>query len=786
MATTSGMTQRGDPEPSVARRRPSMVELALTDRLVFRPAPPGDISADGDDRLHLPTVTEDVDVSDADFKILLGSLRNGALSGSEVLTVLDSIGTPDNLKDSILDACGDSVDDTWEDELEMSHDLDRLGLAAVKLIDRSQAAILRVEPLSEIQFRLTHAARAVLALGWEAITKRGKFPLRPKGAARFAELQRSPCGALHFVSASDLDAGYLYTMGIAQSPEAQALESMDVSFGLDGELIVPGQAVSPIPPFLALATRLFAASIATSSNISEEVQSIPMRNFAHPTTIDDLEPLRGGRLKPSSRPRNRDEAVTDLRLQLSRHFREQRRQDSDRQGFGVEATGPNEVPLVGAAFDVTGFVRRKIVQTLAPVLGDEVLGRHRELITLYLDVEPLSGDRVPIIAEAIGAAKDLGLRYVAVADDVEDAWLPSLLEYLEPDELDAVADLADQEGVIVIDGRPVDPVYTAATAAQRIQSVFSTLAVDILKMGMWLCLDALTARKVWREIVSNPHFPRQMLLMPIGIVEPWSAFVDNRDPDRTPRPILDPFEKIKFIIEEAAELGIPSLLTDTRHKETWVLLGRKTKEDEPHVRERFVADPETGDILGRAPDSAIPLLSWKEFMECERFARKEGILLGQAGSVEMDQLFRIISETTFDAAKDGKNPATAVWTAETERVLRTGTGGGADLHSQRSSDISAFLAVRNRAEESHAKVDGWLRFLAEVGQGDPALRQDLENRRGELQELLERCLASQRHDPSRYQRDWDAFRDEFVEYHSLIKDNFRRIRDQVAASWVAL
>jgi hypothetical protein len=77
--------------------------------------------------------------------------------------------------------------------------------------------------------------------------------------------------------------------------------------------------------------------------------------------------------------------------------------------------------------------------------------------------------------------------------------------------------------------------FRAATSAQRIQSVYSTLAVDILKMGMWLCLDAIAARTVYRQLLTNPHIPEKMLLMPIGIVEPWNAFVDNRKPDRTPR-----------------------------------------------------------------------------------------------------------------------------------------------------------------------------------------------------------------------------------------------------------
>ena len=90
----------------------------------------------------------------------------------------------------------------------------------------------------------------MLAIGWNAMVKRGIFPLPPVGRKRIDRLRQQPCGAMHFVSASDLDAGYYYTMGAALSPEAQALGTMDVSFGLDGELIVPGQAVSPIPPFV--------------------------------------------------------------------------------------------------------------------------------------------------------------------------------------------------------------------------------------------------------------------------------------------------------------------------------------------------------------------------------------------------------------------------------------------------------------------------------------------------------------------------------------------------------
>jgi hypothetical protein len=768
-------------------RYPSLIELAVRDRLVFRPVPPGDRDSEGNQRLRLQKATVEVEISEDDWSTIAHGLSAGALTKGETELALEFAGANANLAGELLGRLGGDANGDWRAQLAAVHTLDELALVALRLIDQAQRALLAVEPLTEVQFSFSARAKAALALSWEALTKRGEFPLPPRGAARFVELNEMPCGALHFVSASDLDAGYLYTMGIAQSPEAQALKTMDRTYGLDGELIVPGQAVSPIPPFLALATRLFAVSVPTSSNISEEVQSIPIRNFAHPTAIDDLEPRRGGRLKPLIRPRNADEAITDLRLQLSRWERERdRKQAGDDPDLRLEGAAEEEGATVGAAYDVTGLNTRQIVHELTSVLADSELERCKRLIALYLDIESDAGDRVASIRDVVDAAKALGLRYVAVADDVEDSWLPNLLEYLEPDELNAVADYADRAGVIVIDGRPVDPVYTAATAAQRIQSVYSTLAVDILKMGMWLCLDALAARKVWREILTNPHIPSRMLLMPIGIVEPWSAFVDNRNPDRTARAILDPFEKIKFMIEEAALLKMPSLLTDTRHKATWVLLGKKSEGDEPHVRERFVIDSTTGETLGRTSDSAIPLLSWEQFMECERLARAAGVFLGQAGSIEVDQAFRIISETTYDAAKDERNPATAIWTAETERVLRTGGEGElGDLQSQRSSNVSAFLAVINRGLESHAKLEGWLRYLGENGRGEAALRQELDDRRYRLAQQLEACIAAQRHEPARYQERWDAYRADYVAYHNLIRDNFDRIRREVADAWAA-
>lgn len=763
----------------VILRYPALLKAALQGTLVFHPAPPGDKDPQGRGALTLPEVTVTVEAMAEEMEALREGLGAGALSLSEVQAVLTAANLSPELNKTLLDAVKTVTPGDWNGEVEMGYQLDKLAIIAIKIFDRAQKSLLAVEPLTSIRFQFTEGARAALSLCWEAMMKRGKFPLPPQGAKRFLRLREMPCGALHFVSASDMDAGYFYTMGIALSPEAQALKTMDLSYGLDGELIVPGQAVSPIPPFLSMATRMFAASIPTSSNISEEVQSIPMRNFPHPTSIDDLEPRRGGLLRPPVRPSTTDEAVTDLRQQLQRHEAERLQQ----QGTKEAEPHPDGLPNVGAVYEVTGLTERQIVHRMSEIMAQADLAQKRELIALYLDIEAAANDRVEVINRVVDAAAALGLKYVAVADDVEDSWLPGLLEYLEPDELNDVADYADRKGVIVIDGRPIDPVYTAATAAQRIQSVFSTLSVDILKMGMWLCLDALSARRVWREILSNPHIPSQMLLMPIGIVEPWDAFADNRNPERTQRAILDPFEKIKFMIEEARLLKMPSLLTDTRHKSKWVLLGRKTPQDQAHLREQFVTGP-NGEFLGRTKDSAIPLLSWEEFMECERLAREAGILLGQAGSIEATQAFQIISETTYDAAKQGRNPASAIWTAETERVLRTASGQAVgDLQLQRSAAVSPFLAVVNRGQESHAKVDGWLRYLEDKGKGEPELRQDLNTRRAQLAELLETCIQSQRHDRGRYQESWDAYRRAYLDYHNLIKSNYGRIRQQVADLW---
>ena len=144
-----------------------------------------------------------------------------------------------------------------------------------------------------------------------------------------------------------------------------------------------------------------------------------------------------------------------------------------------------------------------------------------------------------------------------------------------------------------------------------------------------------------------------------------------------------------------------------------------------------------------------------------------------------------MSETVLDAAHDGKNPATAIWTAETERVLRKADGSSlrGDLQSQRRAGILPYLSVTNRATESHAKLNGWLEFLESKGRGDENLRNRLLNMRDMLSSLQEDFLSAQSklgikpgddnpEDLKAYLEAWGQFKDNFIEYHSEIKSNF--------------
>jgi hypothetical protein len=774
-AYTAG-TER-DKEGRAARRGSIFVDQLLNDEMVFDPVPFGGRASSA---LKNPRTVVTVDISKATEAQLERALASGAISASVVASVLAETSLSGKAKRTNSKIPEPEIVHS-EDALKLDAALGEMALCAVRVARNVHDQLLGVgSPFERLEFQLSDRAKKALALGWEALARTGRYPLPPYGLKRLQVVDREPAGAFHFVSASDADAGYHYTLGIALSPEAQALGTTNVSFGLDGELIVPGQAVSPIPPLLSLATRLFASGIMTSSNISEEQQSIPIRSFPQPDNYTDLEPVRPG-LNPFER------AAADLRIAIPAIVNQLKRN-----------LGRYEVDAV---IDISGvpqeearnFAKKVMESTEIRKAHEESAGRLsgkrkslEERIALFVNVARSSGEgaRKAAVEGAIDLASELGLTYVAVTDDVEDAWLPGIHEYFDAELMNELMRYADSKGRLVIDGRPVDPMYTASTALQRIQSVMTTLAVDILKAGMWLTLDARAAEAVWRQLQSNPAIARGMCLMPIGIVEPWSAFVDNRNPKRNSRAILEPFAKIKFMIEEAKRLGMPSLLTDTRHKHQWVLLGAKGKDFPRHPRE-------TGSVES--------LLSWAEFMDCERLARDANLLLGQAGSIEVSQIFPIISETTFDAAKVGRNPATAFWTAETERVLRSEhyTPPEEDLQSQRSASVEPYLSVINRIYESHAKVDGWLRFLVSREAAGSAEAERMEKLRAGLLEQKQAAekaqdallqLLGQR--PSAESRKiaeaWEGCRSRYTSYHHAVKGQFAKIRQQVAEAWAEM
>jgi hypothetical protein len=127
-------------------------------------------------------------------------------------------------------------------------------------------------------------------------------------------------------------------------------------------------------------------------------------------------------------------------------------------------------------------------------------------------------------------------------------------------------------------------------------------------------------------------------------------------------------------------------------------------------------------------------------------------------------------------------------------VLRTGAIIASDLHQERSAAVSPFLAIINRGNESHAKLDGWLHFLAELNKRnryDGKLKIELDNERKNLSGLLDSLLENQivwkksgrASDLSKYQKTWENYRREYVKYHFLIKDNFRKVRDLVSSEW---
>ncbi len=755
------------------RRRSVFVDRLLNDELVLSPIPPG--GRGKNPILSNPPVDVPVDITDETERGMWRALAVGALSPSTIPTILREVKFT---KRPEVPARAATINHS-EDVIAVEGALNQLGMCAIRAARATHDALLKAPvPFMEFRIRLSDRAKLALALGWEAIARSGKYPLPPYGLGRLRKVDAAPAGAFHFVSASDSDAGYFYTMGIALSPEAQALKTTNVSFGLDGELIVPGQAVSPIPPLLSLASRLFASGIMSSSNISEEQHSIPIRAFPQPDNYTDLKPIRPGLTPVEPAQGDPKIAIPAIVLQL------------ERNGGRYEIDGV--IDISGLKQSVAREFAKKVLKS------PEILSAHKKSVgklnpdkqkplnqrlALFYNVDRTHNKvaRTTAMRESIDLAKELGLKYLAVIDDVEDTWLPGIHEYFDYAEMNDLTRYADKKGVIIIDARPVDPMYTSSTALQRIQSVMTTLSVDILKMGMWLTLDATTSEAVWNQIQTNPAISRGMCLMPIGIVEPWSAFVDNRDPNRNARAIITPFSKIKFMINEAERMGMRSLLTDTRHKQNWVLLGARDGDFPPHPREG---------------NGVTSLLSWKEFMECERMARKARILLGQAGSIEVSQIFQIISGTTYDAAQDALNPATAFWTAETERVLRSPHAVKSDenLQEQRSASVDPYLAVVNRIYESHAKVDGWLQFLADRSQKKPKEKEGFLQSKAALLKLKKKAEDAQDktlEQLSQKNKDgavaaWAECRDAFEKYHGSVREEFGRIRQLVTDEWAQM
>jgi hypothetical protein len=71
------------------------------------------------------------------------------------------------------------------------------------------------------------------------------------------------------------------------------------------------------------------------------------------------------------------------------------------------------------------------------------------------------------------------------------------------------------------------------------------------------------------------------------------------------------------------------------------------------------------------------------------------------------------------------------------------------------------------------------------------LKIELDNERKDLSGLLNSLLDSQivwkksarASDLSKYQKTWEIYRQEYVKYHFLIKDNFKKVRDLVSSEW---
>src|SRR2546427_501329 len=216
MANARAMKSR-QPEQYL-KAQPTLVQKVLQGLLVFRPAPPGDALGNKCPGLILTRKTVEVDASERELTSVQKRLQGGALTISEVRRIAKTAALAPAFAKKLIDATSTAGPSSWEDPIGAAHELDNLAGLAVTIVNRAQESLLKLEPLTEIHFHFTDAARAVLAVGWEAMAKRGLFPIPPLGGTRIKDLQKNPCGAMHFVSASDIDSGYFYTMGIALSP----------------------------------------------------------------------------------------------------------------------------------------------------------------------------------------------------------------------------------------------------------------------------------------------------------------------------------------------------------------------------------------------------------------------------------------------------------------------------------------------------------------------------------------------------------------------------------------
>ena len=74
--------------PAHTLRLPTLFQMALNEKLVFRPVPPGDLDAQGQPRLVLTKSTVTISVTDNDWQTVLACLARGALASDDVTSAL--------------------------------------------------------------------------------------------------------------------------------------------------------------------------------------------------------------------------------------------------------------------------------------------------------------------------------------------------------------------------------------------------------------------------------------------------------------------------------------------------------------------------------------------------------------------------------------------------------------------------------------------------------------------------------------------------------------------------